>query len=64
MRWFNYQRNNYYKGGSPLKLFKETNENNYPPEIFDLTPVLLDNHINKPAGYNLPVRYRTDILKT
>lgn len=58
LQWFNYQRNNSYKGGSPLKLLKESKDHNYPQEIFNLSPVLLDNYINKMTGYNLPVKYK------
>jgi transposase len=58
MRWFNYKRYNSYKDGSPLKLLKESNENSYPPQIFDFTPILLDNYIKKTTGYNLPVEYK------
>jgi hypothetical protein len=57
LSWFNYQRNNYYKDESPLKLLNEIKDHNYPPEIFDLPPVLLDDYINQLPGYNLPVRY-------
>lgn len=57
MQWFNYQRNNSYKEGSPLKLLRESKEN-YPEEIFNFTPVLLDDYINQLSGYNLPVKHR------
>jgi transposase len=56
MQWFNYQRNNSYKEGTPLKLLSESKEN-YPEKIFNFPPVLLDDYINLLPGYNLPVEY-------
>jgi len=57
MGWFNYKRHNSYKSGSPLKLLKESKQNFYPPEIFDLPVILLDSYIEKTPGYNLTVKY-------
>jgi hypothetical protein len=45
MQWLNYQRNNSYKEGSPLKLLSESKEK-YPEEIFNFTLVLLDDYID------------------
>jgi len=59
--WFDYQRYNSYKEGSPLQLLRESKEN-YPEDIFNFTPMLLDDYINQIPGYDLPVKYRKNLF--
>lgn len=44
-KYFNYQRENKYKGGSPLKIMKECNQN-LDDKILDFKPLVLDEYLD------------------
>ena len=44
-RYFNYKRDNSYKGGSPIKIMKKCNQN-LDHRILNFKPILLDNYSN------------------